>query len=130
MFKIRWPFALLLLSPAAVGAQPGSMQRPSAAMERSSPAQPGLAQGSAMPAGRTWKDYRSLYMQGCLAGDKASKPGQKPYCECSFNALSKRYTLEQYGLLDTLIRRGGLPVSNFARAAWEPEFAACRLPAK
>lgn len=64
-------------------------------------------------------------MVGCMANSTDEK--QRSYCSCVFRALMRRYTIEQYVMMDNLIVSAGLPVSQFARLAWGPEFSACRI---
>jgi hypothetical protein len=52
---------------------------------------------------------------------------QLSYCSCVFRALMRRYTIDQYVMMDNLIISAGLPVSQFAKLAWGPEFSACRV---
>ncbi len=63
-------------------------------------------------------------MNGCMA--KSNQKSQENFCTCVFSRLISRYTPREYVMMDDLIISGGQSISQFAKLAWEPEFAACR----
>jgi hypothetical protein len=65
------------------------------------------------------------YVREC-SGTGAAASQRRGYCQCSYQQLRRRYTLQQYLLLDGWIRSGPPELRRFAVVAWEPEFAACR----
>lgn len=65
------------------------------------------------------------YLRECM-GQGAAASKRRAYCQCSYQQLRRRYTLQQYTLLDDWIRRGPPELRRFAVVAWEPEFASCR----
>lgn len=68
---------------------------------------------------------RQSYRLQCDVGQPDNK--RTRFCACSFDRLMQRYTVEQYVLMDQLIRNGDPAVAQLARIAWAPEFNACRI---
>jgi hypothetical protein len=68
---------------------------------------------------------QTTYLQECM-GQGAAANRRLLYCQCSYQQLRRRYTLQQYTLLDSWIRSGPPDLRRFAVVAWEPEFAPCR----
>ena len=68
---------------------------------------------------------QTTYLRECM-GQGAAASKRRAYCQCSFQQLRRRYTPQQYALLDDWIRTGPPELRRFAVVAWEPEFAACR----
>jgi len=67
---------------------------------------------------------QTTYLRECIGQGAAAN--RRAYCQCSYQQLRRRYTLQQYTLLDTWIRSGPPELRRFAVVAWEPEFAPCR----
>jgi len=65
------------------------------------------------------------YLRECM-GTGAVANKRRAYCQCSYQQLRRRYTPQQYALLDGWIRSGPPELRRFAVVAWEPEFASCR----
>jgi hypothetical protein len=68
---------------------------------------------------------QTTYLRECMGTGAAAKK-RRPYCECSYQQIRRRYTPQQYALLDGWIRSGPPELRRFAVVAWEPEFASCR----
>lgn len=118
-FRFLQPSLLLLglLASATSGlAQPQRALQPQPALL------PTIARPS-QPA--SIAQLRDRFMIGCMAWSKEEK--QRSYCSCVFGALMRRYPIDHYLMMDNLIVTAGLPVSQFARLAWGPEFSACRI---
>ena len=67
---------------------------------------------------------RNSYLSQCDTGSPDAN--RTRFCACSFDRLIKRYTVEQYTLMDQLIRTSAPTVAEFASIAWAPEFGVCR----
>ena len=108
----------LLFPPYASQAQ--AVAPKSAGSERLQPPPP--------PPPLSYKELGKIYLSECQG--KPPKPESRAFCECSFAALSSRYSALQFSELDNLIRRGPPAIRRFAAIAWEPEFSRCRAPKK
>jgi hypothetical protein len=81
--------------------------------------------GSAAPARAPGDPFQTTYLRECM-GAGAAAAQRRAYCQCSYQQLRRRYTPQQYALLDGWIRSGPQELRRFAVVAWEPEFASCR----
>lgn len=68
---------------------------------------------------------QTLFLRECL-GKAATSKARRAYCQCTYDLLRRRYTPQQYALLDGWIRTGSPEIRRFAVVSWEPEFAQCR----
>jgi hypothetical protein len=84
-----------------------------------------LAVGAADASPPPVDEAQTTYLRECI-GQGAAANRRRAYCQCSYQQLRRRYTLQQYTLLDTWIRSGPPELRRFAVVAWEPEFAPCR----
>lgn len=81
--------------------------------------------GSAAPARAPGDPFQTTYLRECMGAGTAAAQ-RRAYCQCSYQQLRRRYTPQQYALLDGWIRSGPQELRRFAVVAWEPEFASCR----
>jgi hypothetical protein len=111
----------LLPTASSLAPLPAGAQAPQPSQQPQSSSQPTSAPAPQLPAVNQLRDQ---FMNGCMT--KGNDPPQRSYCNCTFNALMRRYNRQQYVSMDNLIIRGGPAVGQFAKLAWEPEFVACR----
>jgi hypothetical protein len=109
--------AALIVPAAAATRNPGtaSLREAGALVQAPGPRSPEAPRDQA----------QSTYLRECM-GQGAGASKRRAYCQCSFQQLRRRYTPQQYALLDDWIRSGPPELRRFAVVAWEPEFASCR----